>query len=837
MNKAIFVKRKQTSLLLAGALCVFLTARGQAQETRRPPVIEANAKKTWDPPPEPLWAEAPAVVRDLVPLVYKPHSCRGGSIAGPHMPNGLATPQPNSPKSKTAYYNFEDKDIYGFPQIHVHGTGGQGAYGMIMLMPQSGETPVLDWKQYLSPKEDEVLEPHAYAVTHAKFGVRTEMVPSHNAILYQMTFKSGEPAQVVFDLSYKGTDDLIKKEGGCHAIHADISENGRVVSGKGIYSGGWGSALDPYPVYFYVEFAQAPGAFATWKDGIPDWGSAVLDVVNLKPEEKLKGTRILNAPHAGVVFRFDKVAGPVRAKIGLSMRSVENARYFAQHQIAGFDLAKAKEIGRAEWNKRLSRILVEGPEDERKAFYTFLTHTWVMPRNKTGDDPYFWNTDYWDEQYSTWDTYRTLWPLKSLIDQRALAGTANFLITSQEQIGFIPRHFVAGVASSFGLNGDTGDNIVTEAVLKKIPGVDPQRAYAALKGTATKGGRRPDYLKNNQGWIPFEAGNQGPRRRAGGETVEDCIADGRIAQIARMLGHKEDAELFFKRSSGWEQLWNPDATDESGITGFMTPRLEDGSFVPVQAGEAQQKRHDPNQELDNFAPAGKKAEGGQKKKEDVTAPASVNVRDIAGDFFGEGCYWTYSLLVNHDPARLIEKCGGADKFIQRLELGYEKDLMGLGNEPGFFIPWLACYAGRPDIAAKWSRYRAIGMRNHKVYQLGPGGGYGGDDDSGAMSSWWIFWSMGLFPNGGSDIYLLHGPYFPKVTIQLENGKNLVIIGENASAENLYVQSCEFNGKPWNQCWIRHEDIMKGGTLKFVMGDKPSAWAHDGVPPPSLSSEF
>lgn len=443
-----------------------------------------------------------------------------------------------------------------------------------------------------------------------------------------------------------------------------------------------------------------------------------------------------------------------------------------------------------------------------------------MPRNGTGDDPYYWNSPYWDDQYSTWDTYHSLYPLKSLVDSGMMAEAANFFARCQESFGYIPRHFVAGQPSVVALGGATADPIVTEAILKRLPGVEADRCYAALLASANHNlGRRPGYLKDDRGYITIPWRRK-DNRYPGAETLQGNQSDAWISLVARRRGDKANAERYAKRAQGWKYLWNPEALDEDpAIKGFVTPRYEDGRFIPV--------RKEKNDKIDY--------EYWHPKYDESQMPEWINVRQDTGGFFGEGNYWTFSLLINQDPAALIERCGGPEAFVRRLEVGFENNLMGLWNEPGFFIPHLANYAGRPDITAKWSRFAMIGRRARLTYttKLGPRGNYGGDEDSGAMSSRWVLWSMGLFPNGGSDIWLLHGPFFTKVTLQLENGNDLIIIGENAGENNPYVQSCELNGKPWNQCWIRHEDLIKGGVLKFVMGPQPSKWAHHGVLPPSL----
>jgi len=126
------------------------------------------------------------------------------------------------------------------------------------------------------------------------------------------------------------------------------------------------------------------------------------------------------------------------------------------------------------------------------------------------------------------------------------------------------------------------------------------------------------------------------------------------------------------------------------------------------------------------------------------------------------------------------------------------------------------YAGRPDLTSYYTRKLLTESYTTR--------GVPGNDDSGAMSSLYLFSSMGLFPNAGQDKYYLFGSMFTKATILMGNGKSLVIEAENASKENLYVQSCKLNGLEWNKAWISHDSIKNGAVISFVMGNQPSDWA-------------
>ena len=197
-----------------------------------------------------------------------------------------------------------------------------------------------------------------------------------------------------------------------------------------------------------------------------------------------------------------------------------------------------------------------------------------------------------------------------------------------------------------------------------------------------------------------------------------------------------------------------------------------------------------------------------------------------GHNFYEGDSWTYSLFVPQDVRTLMEICGGKDRFIQRLDqffIGH----FDIGNEPGFLTPYLYIWAGRHDKTAE--RVRAI---------LGTGfttsrSGLPGNDDSGAMSSLYVLGRVGLFPNAGQDVYLIGSPAYPRTAIHLANGKNFQILANATSEENKYVMAATLNGIPLKRAWLRHEEIVNGGSLVLTMSDKPGTWP-DGPPPPSSS---
>ena len=204
------------------------------------------------------------------------------------------------------------------------------------------------------------------------------------------------------------------------------------------------------------------------------------------------------------------------------------------------------------------------------------------------------------------------------------------------------------------------------------------------------------------------------------------------------------------------------------------------------------------------------------------------------DVFYEDNSWSYSLSLPHDVAAVIQHYGGRETFLQRLDFFFatkppDDSMFRIGNEPDFFIPYMYIWAGRPDKTAK-----IIRQTLDQFHDRHGGAWIPGNDDAGAMSSWYIFGVAGFYPNAGTDLYLIGSPVFPKITFHMENGKDFVVVAKNLFQlrKNKYVQSATLNGKPLNRAWFRHCDIRDGGTLILTMGKKPSGWGTKN-PPPSV----
>jgi len=684
-------------------------------------------------------------------------------VLGPQLPNASINPSPHTNPGRVNY----DMDGYimgnpirGFAQLHVSGTGW-GKYGQVFLSPQTGLATGAE--AHDSEAENETAKPYEYRVTLKRYGIRTEVTPSEHSAIYKFTFPETDSAVIMLDIAHNITDIATAMRGANSRFENGnvtfTSNDGQELKGFGTYTGGFSDG--PYNVYFVIRLSKNPISKGTW----------INDAVNtnqLSEKWKQKNDRL----GAYVQYKTTKDE-VVFLKVGISLKSVDQATYWLDNEIPDWNYAKVKNAAIGAWNKNLSKIVVTGgTETEKVLFYTAAYHASVMPRDKTNDSKYFdMDVPVWDDHLAVWDTWRTLYPLKVLTDPEMVSGTIQSFIARHKKTGHVKDAYVAGREMNVEQGGNDVDNIIVDAYVKGVKGVDWNEAYKLIKFHADSGRNGISYNKGPDssamykelGWIP--AG-----KMSNSVTLEYAYNDFCAAQMAKGLGKMDDYKKYLERSGKWINLWNPDA-ESDGFKGFIVPRRLGSGFVPIDL---------------------KKNWGSWK------------------DYFYEGSSWTYSYFVPHDFEKLVELSGGKENFSAKLKHAFENDLIDYGNEPAFLAVHAFHYSNRSDLASYYAR---------KVMARFTTMGGKENDDSGAMSSWYIFSAMGFFPNAGQNIYYLTGSTFPEITLTLGNGKKLNIISKNVSDKNIYIQSVTINGIVWNKSWFTHEDIANGGRLEFVMGDK------------------
>ena len=661
--------------------------------------------------------------------------------------------------------------ILGFSHLHL--SGASGKYGNILVAPVTGTLDIADIK---SPRSEEVNHPGYYAANLTRYDVKAELTSTRRVGFHRYTFPASQQSHLTVNVAHclnKGPGSESQRFlGGEVRLLSDHEADG-----FGRYAGGWNKGGE-YRVYFYMVLDTHSTAARTWA------GSTLTSA---------KEAAVSEDQPLGLTFDFQTHAHQViQSKVGISFVSTEQARQNVQQEAPAWDLNAVRNASVSLWNQALSKIELHGETDSKRIqFYTAMYHTMLMPSDRTGENP-LWKSDepYYDDYYAIWDTYRSSGPLLTLIAPDRQRDLIRSLIDIYRHTGYMPD------ARSGNDNGRTqgGSNanvVIADAYVKGLTGIDYPTAFQAmLKDTsvppanAQKEGRGGILDYNAKGYVTLAD------ERSGSRTVEYAYDDFSIAEVACGLNRPDEARTFLSRSHNWENLWDKDLTAE-GFKGFLRPRNPDGSW----------------------------------------AAPNMLVRGTWPDFFYEGDLWTYSLYAPHDVRKLIELAGGDETFVHRLDNVFLRKHFDVTNEPGFLIPVLYNWAGRPDKTAD-----IVNALLEKAF-TDQRSGIPGNDDSGAMSSWFIFQSLGFYPDAGQDFYLIGTPSFPEADIKLSSGKTLRIIARNLDSEhiNRYIQSATLDGVPLQTSWFRHNQIIHGGTLVFTMGSAPTSWGTTN-PPPSISDK-
>jgi len=685
----------------------------------------------------------------------------------------MATPEghdPNAGWNATA-------DIRGFSQTHVSGTGGGSKYGNILVQASTGEPAPMD---SASPRADEQATAGFYSVKLARYDVGVEITTARRSAIYRLRYPEGARANLLFDVSH-----CLRSGVNTGEAQSTVASQVQVVSpteveGSSSITGGWNKQPNTYTVYFYAQIDAPATSWGTWLDG------------NLQADSKSAHGGAKQA--AGAWLSFAPTNGrPVVMKIGISFISVEQARRNLAAEIPGFNFAATHAAAVAKWNQALDKVDIQGATaEQQQVFYTALYHTMLMPTDRTGENPLWKSSEpSYDDYYAIWDTFRSSGPLLTLIAPERETEIVRSLVDIYRHEGWLPD------ARSGNYNGRTqgGSNaefLLTDAYIKGLKGIDWPTAYAAEVHDAEVS--PADHLKEGRGglddWHRLGYVSTEGSDRSGSVNMEYAADDFEIALLAKGLVKTVDYRKYLTRSANWKNLW--DATfNAGGFEGFIRPRHRDGSWLS------------PFTAMDSST--------------------------WGGDTFYEGNSWTYSTFVPQDVAGLIAKSGGPQTFVARLDAFFAvPNRYNVGNEPGFLTPYLYIWAGRPDKTAE--HVRAIIAKSFHAGRSG----LPGNDDSGAMSSWYAFGQMGIFPNAGQDVYLIGSPVYQRTTLHLAGGKDFVIEARNVSTENIYVVGAALNGRPLDRAWLRHREITGGGHLTLTMSNVPGHWAERNMPPSTSS---
>lgn len=648
------------------------------------------------------------------------------------------------------------------------------------LMPTSGKiTSNRDVNAATYDHDLEDVHPWYHKVLLEESDIVADWTTTERAVIYRFQFNKKDDGNVLFRSKRNSSFKII----GNNAVQ------------------GW-EEFEGTRQYFYAEFSK------------PFDKSGTFDKVKLDNSDKdISGEKV------GVFVSLNKFEKPVEVRIGISFIDENQAKYNLTHETKNKTFEQIKNTSFKIWSDALSKIKVDGgTERQKRIFYTSLYRCYERMVNvseygryysafdrKVHNDngrPYY--TDDW-----LWDTYRALHPLMLILDPEQQADMVQSYTLDYEQGGWMP-----GFPQFFGdypaMVGFHAAALVWDTYQKGVLNFSVEKAYEGLKKNATQATMVPwrngpmcalDTFYAKHGYFPAINENEKEtepsvddfeKRQAVAVTLEHSFDDWCLAQLAKSLGKNSDYEYFQKRSQNFRNLFNP-------ATGFFQPKDKDGKWI------------------EPFSPQ---------------LSASYGARM----YFTENNAWTWNYSVQQDIPGLIDLLGGKEKFIARVDsvfneapeiskwkfMGQFPDGTGLngmfvaGNEPSMHIPYLYNYAG-----AAWKTQRRVREVLDMWFDDRPLG-IPGDEDGGGLCSWYVFSAMGFFPvTVGSGEYAIGSPFFNKISIKLPNGKIFSVNAKDCSKKNKYIQSAKLNGKELKRAFISHSDIMNGGTLNLIMGERPN----------------
>lgn len=523
----------------------------------------------------------------------------------------------------------------------------------------------------------------------------------------------------------------------------------------------------PYKVYIAGEFSRPSCERGIWRQ-----------------DKIIAGSNFAEGPNSGFWFTFDASQEKTLIyRFALSYVSIENAKENLKADKLGWDFNDVVKRAENKWNECLARIEVDGTNQSRKQqFYTHLYHALIHPSLASDANGEYMGADERvhksrSRQYtgfSNWDTYRTQTQLLAMLEPDVAADIAQSHIDFAVQGGgSFPRWVVANWETGI-MEGDPSSIIVANTWIWGAKNFDTQTAIQVMRrGAEVPGARCQNYETRPGLSVYLETGNMDASVQ-----LEYMSADFAISRFAlEALGDKELSEKYMERTRFWKRLYNPDVK-------WIQSRNANGNWKPLTHG------------------------------------------------FREATYKDFFWMVPYDIDGLIQIIGGRDsaevrlaEYFRRLDADYHEDWYASGNEPCFGFPWLYNWLGQP-----WKTQEVIKRVLKEIY-LDVSDGLPGNDDLGAMGAWYVWVSLGLYPEiPGVAGFALSTPSFPYICIHLPNGKE--IVSESTQDGKPYITSMRLDGKPVNGTWIPWEQLSEGAHLKYNTSDKPNSKWGTRVAPPS-----
>lgn len=651
-------------------------------------------------------------------------------------------------------YHYSDSFIYGFSHTHLSGTGVSD-YGDVLLMPVYGK-PVFNNGQYGSAFEhsQEHASPGFYSVQLKKHQISAELTATARCGVHRYQYSKPGKASIILDLKHR--DEL-------QASEIKILSKTRIAGFR--KSGGWANHEQ---IFFVIEFSQP--------------------FLQVKYAE--------NHSKAGFVFLLGNKK-QIEVKTAISFTGVEGALANLEAEVIGHTFDEIKMLAEQNWEKELSKIQIEGTDEEKIKFYSAFYHCMIHPSLASdadgkymGMDMKIHQTNGWDyySVFSLWDTYRALHPLLSITDRKRTLDFIQTFLAMYQDGGRLPVWELASNETNC-MIGYHVASVITDAFLKGIRGFDSSLALKAMMDISNENyAGKTNYIRD--GFISSEKEPESVSK-----TLEYAYDDWCISVFARAIGENEIASKYLQRSSQWRNLFDP-------VTGFIRPRYNGNWLEPFD-------------------------------------PREVN------NHFTEANCWQYSFYVPQDIRGLMKSFGGADGMGNKLDQLFsekggttgreQSDITGLigqyahGNEPSHHMAYLYNYIYMPERGQNLIHYIC-----DQLYTTKPDGLIG-NEDCGQMSAWYVLSALGMYQvTPGYPVFTLGTPSVSSAEIHLENGNIFKINTRGKSANSFF-------SKPLLDkevvMFISYQQMMNGSALLFDLSEIPNEKSTDYLLPELPSNSW
>lgn len=661
-------------------------------------------------------------------------------------------------------YHHQDSTIIGFIGTHQPNKA-MGDYGFVSIMPVIATLKIAPQDRKLSFRHHlENSSPYYYSVVMQDENnkvIRAELTATERCAILRFTFPVAESSFVVIDAS--------REPGFKGYIQIDPSKNEIAGYNQDRQSAPWGPPLENFRGYFVIRFEQPFSAYGTWRESQVDTNST---------------TQIADHCGAYVAFSRNDIFRQISMKIGTSFISFDQARKNLDEEIPHWNIQNIKEQGRGIWNETLTDIQIKGgTPEQRTLFYTAMHRAHLLPRifHEAGqyysafDDRIHRGISYND--FSFQNTFRTVHPLLVLTESDRVPAFITSMLQMYDEGGWIPKR-PNPTYSNMGI-GTHSDAVISDAFMKGIRRFNLQKAYKAMYKNAMTppvGDEQNEWSIAPAPWKTFEArGGLSWYKKSGfvaadktaasvSRTLEYAYQDYCISQVADVMGKTLDFEALIKRTLNYRNLYHP-------IEGRMRPKNADGTWANSDEGA-----------------------------------------------FLQGDAEMATLSVIHDIPGLIELFGGPIPFSKKLDDYFANGRYHHAWETGHHIAYLYNYCGEP-----WKTQEKVLQILTEKYRAAPDG-LCGDDGYGALSAWYVFSAIGIYPvTSGNNLYALTSPLFEEITIKMGAPFNnrFTIIAKDASEDNKYIQTAQLDGKNLTTPFLRHNDLIKGNRLVLKMGPTPN----------------